>query len=288
MQRFKASIWDFCHAISPTLENRLKRRFSRSCWENWSERTRQVRACPDNAFIPRVPNAGRVTGDVQIMHNGLKILVGSYYGKGSVGLLRKNKGVHEPQEERVFQEVLKYVPPNSVMIELGAYWGFYSMWFCQTVRGGHAYLVEPVAEHLAFGKRNFELNSLQGHFTQALVGAASSSASDGTRTICVDDLVAEHQLPQVAILHSDIQGFELDLLHGAEKTIGQGKVFFFFISTHSEELHRACEEFLLRRDCSTVASVTPAESFSVDGILVCRAAHAPVVPAIPLSRKRSR
>jgi hypothetical protein len=285
LQRLKILIWDFCHVLSPALEHHLKSRFSRSYWANWGERTRQVQACPDNAFISRVPNAGEISGDVQVMHNGLKILVGSYYGKEAAELLRKNKGVHEPQEERVFQEVLKHVPPNSAMIELGAYWAFYSMWFCQAVKGGRAYLVEPVAENLACGKRNFELNSFQGCFTQALVGAASNQAPDGSRTICVDDLVSQHQLTNVAILHSDIQGFELDMLKGAEKTITEGKVSFFFISTHSEELHRSCEEFLRHKGCATMVSITPAESFSMDGILVCRAADAPIVPAMSLSRK---
>jgi len=286
LQRVKASIWDVCRAISPKLEHELKRRFSRSYWDNWKERTRQVRSCPDNAFIPRVPSAGKVIDGAQIMHNGLRVVIGSYYGKGPVDLLRKNKGVHEPQEERVFQEVLKHIAPSSVMIELGAYWAFYSMWFCRTVKGGRAYMVEPVAENLDYGKRNFKLNSLQGHFTQALAGAVSSVSLDGSRTVCVDDLVAQHQLSHIAILHSDIQGFELEMLKGAEKTITQGKVSFFFISTHSEELHRACEEFLHHQGCSTMASVTPAESFSIDGILVCRASHAPTMPMIAVSRKK--
>jgi hypothetical protein len=38
-----------------------------------------------------------------------------------------NRGVHEPLEEFVFQEVLKRLPEACAMIELGAYWGHYSM-----------------------------------------------------------------------------------------------------------------------------------------------------------------
>ena len=39
------------------------------------------------------------------MHNGLKIHLGSYYGPEGATQLIINKGVHEPQEEYVFQEV---------------------------------------------------------------------------------------------------------------------------------------------------------------------------------------
>jgi hypothetical protein len=38
-----------------------------------------------------------------------------------------NRGVHEPLEEYVFQELLKNLPKTPLMIELGAYCGHYSM-----------------------------------------------------------------------------------------------------------------------------------------------------------------
>ncbi len=284
-QRFKIWVWDACRALSPKLEHQLKCRFSKSYWANWNERTRQVIACPDNAFIPRVKDAGRIVDGVQIMHNGLKVCTGSYYGKEPVKLLQKNLGVHEPQEERVFQEVLKQVPPGSVIIELGAYWSFYSMWFCSAVPGGRAFMVEPMPENLNFGKKNFALNSLQGHFTHGWVGASSSIAADGIPVVCVDDLIAKHGLEQIGILHSDIQGFELDMLKGGEKALNEHKVSYSFVSTHSEDLHIACDQFLLKKGYIQVASIRPLESYSMDGILVHRAPHTPPLPHIAVSRK---
>jgi hypothetical protein len=63
--------------------------------------------------------AGVVEGDPVFLHNGLRVL-GAYYGPFSQ-LLAINRGVHEPLEEFVFQEVLKRLPAAPSMIELGAY-----------------------------------------------------------------------------------------------------------------------------------------------------------------------
>lgn len=65
---------------------------------NWNKRIALVIESPDNSKIKRVGNAGKIEGNFQIMHNGQRIHIGSYYGKPIVTMLKKNKGVHEPQE----------------------------------------------------------------------------------------------------------------------------------------------------------------------------------------------
>src|SRR6202043_1408570 len=45
---------------------------------SWRGRIADVLACPDNADIPRVAEAGRkVDGDI-VMHNGLRVAYGTY------------------------------------------------------------------------------------------------------------------------------------------------------------------------------------------------------------------
>ncbi|MFQ5952839.1 MAG: hypothetical protein ACE5JK_05495, partial [Candidatus Omnitrophota bacterium] len=92
---------------------------------------KEVCAAPDNKYIPRDKNAGKIIDNNLIMHNGLKVRMGefAYYGDFAKIVLTTNKGVHEPQQERIFKEVLKYIPEGGTMIELGSYWAFYSMWF---------------------------------------------------------------------------------------------------------------------------------------------------------------
>ena len=102
---------------------------------NLSEnRIEKVCSSPENNFIKRVPDAGKISNGWITMHNGIQVSALGYYGKGILNMLVRNLGVHEPEEERVFQEVLKYVQPGSTMIEAGSYWAFYSLWFSKEQR----------------------------------------------------------------------------------------------------------------------------------------------------------
>ena len=113
----------------------------------WRRRIALVLACPDSDTIARVSNAGTIVGGYQIMHNGLQVLAGGYYGAPIREMLSRSRGVHEPQEERVFAEILRFVPEGGTMLELGAYWGFYSMWSARVVRGARCVMVEPDLIH---------------------------------------------------------------------------------------------------------------------------------------------
>jgi hypothetical protein len=77
---------------------------------HWEQRIADAVECPDNDRIPRCANAGELCCSCITMHNGIKIRALGYYGAGILNLLIKNKGVHEPQEEVAFQEVLTFCP----------------------------------------------------------------------------------------------------------------------------------------------------------------------------------
>ncbi len=235
---------------------------------DWERRVADVLACPDLAALPRVPDAGRLAGGVQIMHNGLRVVEGSYYRWRGTRMFAATGGVHEPQEERAFAEVLKFVPPGGVMLELGAYWGFYSMWFAQQIPRARCVLVEPRLVNLDLGRANFRLNGLEGEFVRAAVGAAPGRVPRLGRMTCVDELVEERGLAHVDILHADIQGFEGEMLKGAERTLRAGKVRFAFVSTHTPELHAACRETLRAHNFDIIADADLKGTFSSDGILV--------------------
>lgn len=226
-------------------------------------RFREIMADPSNAYIPRVPDAGQVKDGSVVMHNGIKVHVGdmAYYDDFSE-ILTLNKGVHEPQEERVFGEVLKFVTPGSVMVELGAYWSFYSMWFLQAVPDGRCFMVEPNARWLEVGEENFRLNQLQGDFTQAAVGY------EGLK---LDDFVKNKGIDTVELLHADIQGHELEMLDGAEALFARGGVKFAFVSTHSQALHFTCLQRLQKRNFDILASVDfDNETYCFDGVIVAK------------------
>ena len=193
-------------------------------------RFREVISDPLNLLIERVPAAGFVEGDLVYLHNGLRVPVagpGAYYGTFSQ-LLVLNRGVHEPLEEYVFQQVLKRLPGNPSMIELGAYWGHYSMWFKKQRPKGSVILVEPDPACLKAGQDNFARNGFEGEFIQAFVGLGKFE---------VDAFFRNRKIRQLDILHTDIQGFEVEMLQGARDVLAKRRVHYLFISTHSQAIH---------------------------------------------------
>lgn len=251
------------------------------------KRLSNILSSPDNEYIPRCDRAGDIIRGKQIMHNGLKIHLGSYYGPEYSVVLRASKGVHEPQEERVFREVLPAIPPKAVMIEMGSFWSFYSMWFQKEIPGAVNFMIEPDEFNMGQGKRNFKLNGMKGEFIQAFIGESSGQLDHG-KCICIDDFVEERKLPFVHMLHSDIQGFEYDMLLGAKKTIQNQKLGYIFISTHSNELHEKCLKFLEKNNFTILASANLDESYSEDGLIAARHNSFAGIGSVSISKRKLR
>jgi hypothetical protein len=261
------------------------RRFRRySITPYWRERIDTVVACPDNARLDRVPDAGKVFPEYQLLANGMKITLGSYYDYGNTHLLIANRGVHEPQEEYAFEQVLKSLSPGSTMMELGSYWAFYSLWFARTVPTARCIMVEPDPHKMNFGKLNFKLNGFSGSFD---LGFIDHESKPGARipTYTVDYLLEKHHVQHLHVLHSDIQGYEAAMLKGARMALQRETIDFFFISTHSNALHTECMELLQAAGYSIVCEANLDASYSVDGLIVAKRKNAPGPEKIIISKR---
>ncbi|QOZ69785.1 FkbM family methyltransferase [Bradyrhizobium arachidis] len=193
-------------------------------------RFREIVSDPLNLLIERVPMAGLIDGDQVYLHNGLKVPgigPGAYYGPFS-SVLIINRGVHEPLEEYVFQELLKRLGEAPAMIELGAYWSHYSMWLKRTRPKAEVILVEPDPACLKTGQDNFARNGLKGEFIKAFVGTGKFE---------VDAFFRDRKIKRLDILHADIQAFEVEMLQGAESVLSKRRVDYLFVATHSQALH---------------------------------------------------
>lgn len=264
----------------------------RSPWnKSAKERAEMTMACDDAEYLPRVKQAGsskKVKGvDVQVMHNGLLVKKNGYQDEWLADMIRKLHGVHEPQEEKVFYEVLKRINKASSMIELGSWWSYYSMWFLKDFPGAKVVCCEPDPENITLGKANMELNGFKVG-SQAVFYPVASGPVNGKKisfkteagdtlvvpTKTVDSVVENEELEYVDILHFDIQGAEYETLLGAKKSINSGKIRFVFISTHhysiSEDplMHQRCIEFITNNGGTIVASHGILESCSGDGLIV--------------------
>ncbi|MBR0779579.1 FkbM family methyltransferase [Bradyrhizobium diazoefficiens] len=237
----------------------------------FSGRFREILSDPLNCLIARVPAAGIVRDGLVTLHTGLVVPVngsGSYYDRFSE-ILVLNRGVHEPLEEFVFQEVVRRVRPNPTMLELGAYWGHYSMWLKQFRPDADLYLVEPDIGNLQAGVKNFERNKMEGTFINAMVGPGHFE---------VDKFMDERNIDRLDILHADIQGAEAEMLGGCQRTLRDGKISYCFISTHSQDLHAGVQRALQAAGFRIEASAdVDRESTSFDGLVFAAHQSAPPV-----------
>jgi hypothetical protein len=231
--------------------------------DDFEGRFREVLSDPSNCYIPRCENAGTVQDGHIIMHNGLKVTQ-DYYGE-FINILLLNKGVHEPQEERIFMEVLKYIPPGATMIEIGAYWAFYSMWFQQQIPNAKNFMIEPDVKNANCGINNFKLNNMGGKFFLCGIGPHEEGGLDFIK------FLVDNRIDYVDLLHMDIQGAELYLLITAQEIFAKKKVGYLFVSTHSQDIHTECIRFLIDHDYLILASADfDNETFCYDGIIVAR------------------
>jgi FkbM family methyltransferase len=264
--------------------------------------------CPDADSIPKVSGAGDLFEEAgcrfQLMHNGIRVLEDCYYGRWMTELIRLLRGHHEPQEERVFHEILKYLSTNGTMIELGSFWSYYSLWFHSSVAQAKTFMVEPDPNNLEIGRRNFALNKCSGAFFNLRVAKASSQAepfqceSDAILRpipkIAMDDFIHQNAIDFVDLLLADVQGAELEMLEGARKSIAQGKIRFLVLSTHHHSiskdpiLHQRCLQFLKDRGAHILASHSVPESYSGDGLIAASLVPADCnIPSINISKNEA-
>ncbi len=255
-----------------------------------AERIAMATRCHDCDTIPKVTDAGLFFEDgtgrrLQVMHNGLRILADGYYGPWMTDLIRLCKGHHEPQEERIFHEVVRRLPDNATMIELGGYWSYYSLWFLMDQPDRSATVLEPEPVHLDVGRTNARLNGLAPEFLHGFAGAAPAKVApfcggaSGKLMLprfSVEKLMDRKRLRYLNLLHCDIQGAEVEVLDSCRALFRQRRIGWVFVSTHAHGIsgdpltHQRCLNIL--RDCGGIIEVEHDvhESFSGDGLIVAR------------------
>lgn len=252
-----------------------------------AERVAMTISCRDSDGIPKVPQAGEVVeGDgtaLQIMHEGTKVRAGGYQGDWMVEVIRSLRGHHEPQEELLFHAILRHVRPNTAIVELGAFWAYYTNWFLGAVPGATAVCLEPDEANLALARENLALNGRKASVIHGCVGRHHGTVNMTTettgKTIAVEcfDAAALFQriggIP-VEILHMDVQGAELPFLESmAEVPVGR-LVRFLFVSTHhaaisgSPHTHAECVRQLRKLGATILVEHDIGQSFSGDGLIV--------------------
>lgn len=273
-------------------------------------------SCTDSDPIPKVDRAGDVVQRdgqaVQIMHNGLLVEEGCYYGPWMTEVIRSLQGHHEPQEELVFAHLLDRLATSDdatngpTVIEFGSFWSYYSMWFVHRLPGARAVAMEPDPTYLEVGRRNAALNGLADRITfiPGVIGTQPgrtmpfTAESDGqVHSLEQHDLaslMAATDLDHVDLVLADVQGAETALLKRAEADLRAGRVRFLIVSTHHHAIsgdpltHQSALDQLVGWGGHVIAEHTPTESFSGDGLIAVSFDDRDADMAIQLSYARGR
>lgn len=256
-----------------------------------SRRIKITTSCRDTDYINKVENAGNIMDcngtKCFLMHNGVVLKTGGFHDRIMKSIINGLKGHHEPQEEKAFHEVLKTLNKGSVMVELGSYWSYYSLWFNKNIPEAENYMIEPLKENIELGKENFSLNNAEGTFERCFIGQRNvKNVRDNIPQINIDTFMKKHKLNYVDIIHSDIQGSEYEMLLGALDSMKKRSIGFFFISTHGDKLHSDCVKLLTDMNYKIICSHTPAESYSADGLIVAKEQGIQNISNIKISKRK--
>lgn len=251
-------------------------------YPNWDSRNyvdmSKTFECKDTDAIPKVHNAGEVITHngypCQVMHNGVLIHEGCYHMDWMTNIIKKMKGHHEPQEEKIFYEILKYIKDGGVMIECGSFWAYYSLWFHKEIKNALNIMVEPHPDKLKMGMYNFKLNDFDGRFVHAMFGERDLEKTTYKETenilftvdmVTLDTLCKNLGIEYIDVLHADMQT-EIKLLDGAENILKEQKVGFIILGTH--DINKPRIDLLEKFGYHILTSVEVGESYFDDGLIL--------------------
>ena len=170
-------------------------------------------------------------------------------------------GSYEYYKQKALQREMK---PGDVVYDIGANAGFYSMLACIMVGdSGYVYSFEPAPENLRELRKHLEINDIKNCTVidvavssadgEAIFDASNDrcmgrlAAGGGLRvqTVALDGLVSRKETRPPNLIKIDIEGAELDCLHGASYVIQEFRPILF-LATHGPEIHSACTELLTK------------------------------------------
>lgn len=184
-----------------------------------------------------------------------------YLSSSNPGIL---VGLHD--ENELICELDNQLTNKAVFYDVGANVGFFTLLASSIAKDVNVIAFEPLPRNLFYLKNHLSLNNVEN---VKIVEAALSNSSGtcdffvyeeghGNITgdiyefkekifkvpkITIDELVEKNEIPAPDIIKIDVDGGELLVLNGANKTIGKNRPILF-IETHTQELLEDCCQFL--------------------------------------------
>ena len=151
-----------------------------------------------------------------------------------------------------WEKLISLAKPNDVVFDIGANIGFLTLNFARICKHGIVYAFEPGRKNFERLRKNIESNNFRNIKTypvalgerketkqlyevysfntganRILNAFTGTSVSEAVSVDTLDDVVATLGLHRLDILKIDVEGYELFVLRGAQKTIKQFKPILF-------------------------------------------------------------
>jgi FkbM family methyltransferase len=172
-------------------------------------------------------------------------------------VLRMICGTYESAQTRLFE---RHVLTDSIVFDLGANVGYYTLLAAKLARRGHVVAFEPEPRNAAFLRANIAANRCRNITVRELAvagvsgtarfklgrgsgtGALSCEGALHVKLVSLDEFVAESGLSPTH-LKIDVEGAEYEVLCGGIETLSLLRPTIF-LSTHGPLPHRSCCELL--------------------------------------------
>ncbi len=166
-------------------------------------------------------------------------------------------GTYEPEQTAAF---LQAVRPGSVVYDVGAHYGYYSLLASRLVGPtGRVVALEPSPRNLSKLRRHVELNHAsnvtvvetavsdregESRFDNRAGSGVGRLSPEGPLTVPVTTLEAlAARFPAPNVIKIDVEGAEEAVLDGGRGLLEHAKPALF-LSTHGPALHQSCERTL--------------------------------------------
>ncbi|MBC5792917.1 MAG: FkbM family methyltransferase [Nanohaloarchaea archaeon] len=157
-------------------------------------------------------------------------------------------------EKPVIKSIIEELDESDTFYDIGANIGTHACFAGKT--GAKVYGFEPFPKNAEHLRRNFELNSINGKVfevalmnqnSEMMLKEESGEAGEGeasisnqgdmsTETWKGDDFISEHEIEQPDVIKIDVEGAELEVLKGLEKTLETANTLF--IELHGDRIKK--------------------------------------------------
>lgn len=168
-------------------------------------------------------------------------------------------GTYEHAKQTMF---LAHLAPGSVVYDVGAHAGYYTLLAASRVApGGRVYAFEPVSENLAYLRHHLRLNRVtnasvvpaavanscgSASFRAGTTSSTGHLAEDGqlqVSTVGLDEMARAGLIEAPSLVKIDVEGAEESVLAGAVELLQSARPTVF-VATHGRSADRACCELL--------------------------------------------